>query len=141
MDSSEPLRQKATQILVRARRNLSFQLWWLKLRLFLRGYELIDYSTSPYEIDWSKTDDSFLFEEEYTFVGTEYGDIPMTRRRTLGYHWQLSQGHGEYREHIKMTVNKDGEPQLTVLYSNLRFPANRDGWKSLVTYLKSKKYI
>jgi hypothetical protein len=141
MSSSEQDPDRATELLLVAKRNLGWQIWWLALRLKLRGYRLNDvYGAMPGLMDvWGV--DRYFYDEEYTYVGQEPSDFPESRRRTLGYHWQLIEDRRLYREQIQMTVNEAGEPKIVVLYANFAVPADRQGWRRLVLYLKAKGYF
>lgn len=134
-------RFQAHQALVRAKSRLRLPLLLLRIRLALRGYRLRDvYGALPGEVDWFTPGDKFLFEQTYTFQGAEIGDRPEARRRTLGYHWQLMEGSA-YRKHIFMTVNRQGQAELRILYTGHVFPANRAGWKQVQAYLKSQDML
>lgn len=134
-------RQEAIEILITARHKLQGKLRQLARKLHRKGIELVDsYGASPGEMDvWSK-DKSLLYLESYTFQGQEYGDTPETRQRTVGYHWQFRK-RGRYLLHLQMLVTPDSQAQLRVLYSDEKFPANKDGWKSFLSYLEKERLL
>ena len=131
--------QEAIEILTNARQKLQGKFRQLARKLRRKGIELVDsYGASPGEMDvWSK-DESLLYLESYTYQGTEYGDTPETRQRTVGYLWQFRK-RGRYLLHLQMLVTPDSQAQLCVMYSDAKFPANKDGWKSFLSYLDKER--
>lgn len=134
-------RQEAIDLLIAARKKLEGKLRQLARKLRRKGIELVDcYGASPGEMDiWSK-DESLLFLESYNYQGPEYGDTPETRRRTMGYHWQFRK-RGSYLMHLMMVVTRNSKAELRVLYSEAKFPADKDGWKGFLAYLVKERLL